>query len=244
MRGMIFAAGIGSRLKPWTDEHPKALVPVGGIPMLERVILKFKEADIKEIVVNVHHFASQITDFLAANDNFGITIKVSDESGKLLDTGGGLLRAAHLFQDNEPILIHNVDIYTDFALTDMEGCFEASHADALLLIDRRDSSRCLYFDNTGMMRGWGNRSTGETKPAGLDTTGLEGMSFGGVHIINPSTLLPALANYTTTDVFSITNFYIDACRRLAIKGYTPSVPYNWVDVGKPESLARAQQLFE
>lgn len=201
MRGMIFAAGIGSRLKPWTDNHPKALVPVGGRPMLERVIMKFKAAGIREIVVNVHHFASQITDFLAANDNFGISIKISDESGLLLDTGGGLLHAAHLFKDDEPILIHNADIYTDFPIADMEQQYRQSGADSLLLIDRRNSSRCLYFDSSGMMKGWGNRLTGETKPADLDTAGLEPMSFGGVHIVTPATLFPALADYAPVMYF-------------------------------------------
>ena len=115
MKAMIFAAGIGSRLKPFTDYHPKALATVGKIPMLERVILKLKDAGIRQMVVNVHHFANQITDFLKANGDFGCDIAISDERRLLLDTGGGLLNARKLFDSyNEPILLHNADILTDF----------------------------------------------------------------------------------------------------------------------------------
>lgn len=244
MKGMIFAAGIGSRLKPWTLEHPKALVPVGGMPMLQRVILKFKDAGINEIVINVHHFASQIADFLKANGNFGLHISLSDESQLLLDTGGGLLKASSFFHGDEPVLIHNADIHTDFDIIEMATAFKDSGADALLLADHRDSTRCLYFDSHGLMRGWGNRLTGLTRPDCLDTRLLDAMSFGGVHIINPATILPVLADYATDDIFSITDFYIATCHTLAIKRYTPSCPYNWIDVGRPHSLALARRLLD
>ena len=116
MKAMIFAAGLGTRLRPLTDHMPKALVPVAGVPMLQRVILRLKEAGFHDIVINIHHFGEQILDFLKANDNFGVRILISDERGELLDTGGGILKARPLLDDGEPFLIHNADILTHIDL--------------------------------------------------------------------------------------------------------------------------------
>ncbi|MDE6126575.1 MAG: NTP transferase domain-containing protein, partial [Muribaculaceae bacterium] len=133
MKGMIFAAGVGSRLRPFTDEHPKALAPVGGIPMLRRVIEKMTEAGISRIVVNVHHFPQQIVSYLEENDNFGADISVSDESAELLDTGGGLLHARRFLDGDEPVLVHNADILTDFDISRMARAHSDSGALATLL---------------------------------------------------------------------------------------------------------------
>ena len=159
---MIFAAGLGTRLKPLTDKMPKALVPVGGVTLLEHVITRLKAAGYVRIVVNVHHFASQIVDFLAANDNFGVDIRISDESEQLLETGGGVRKAIPLFADDEPVLIHNVDIldnvdYNWFARQHL------SDEDAVLLVSRRATSRYLIFDNAMRLMGWTNTTTGEIK---------------------------------------------------------------------------------
>ena len=146
---MILAAGLGTRLKPWTLEHPKALVPVDGIPMLERVILKLKSQGFDEIVVNVHHFAGQITDFLDSKD-FGIKISISDERGGLLDTGGGLVHARHLLE-GEPFLVHNVDILSNADLSALMHFHESEGNDVTLLTSDRKSSRKLLFDEDGSL---------------------------------------------------------------------------------------------
>lgn len=171
---MIFAAGIGSRLKPWTDSHPKALAPLAGMPMLGHVIAKLRQAGVTCIVVNVHHFASQVREYLAtAPVCQGLDIEVSDESDLLLDTGGGLLAARHLLDDgsNEPILLHNADIYTDFSPLEMLGAHLHTSSDVTLFASPRSSSRQLYFHpSTLSLLGWQNLSTGATLPPGFDPT--------------------------------------------------------------------------
>lgn len=243
MKAMIFAAGIGTRLKPWTLHHPKALVEVGGKPMLGRVIDRLRDAGIHEIVVNVHHFAPQIVDYLNNLNDPTLTITIADESQLLLDTGGGLLAAAPLLGTDSPILLHNADILTDFPLEEMMEAHARSGADATLLVDRRSSSRCLYFDGDGTMRGWGNLVTGATRPEGLDTSALTPLAFGGVHIVNPATIFPLLREFAPGEVFSITDFYIAVCDRASLRAYTPSAPYRWHDVGRPESLEAARAAY-
>jgi NDP-sugar pyrophosphorylase family protein len=207
MKAMIFAAGLGTRLKPFTEQHPKALVPVNGIPMLQRVLMNIADAGITDIVVNVHHFAEQIVDFLSANKNFGLNISISDESKLLLDTGGGLLKARNLLlnsdatansqsqpkaslniESNEPILLHNADILTDVPIREMLQQHQQSNADVTLLCAHRESSRTLYFDEaTNRLAGWQNLKTGEQKPAGFcPTAQTDASPFGGVHIVSAS----------------------------------------------------------
>lgn len=244
MKALVFAAGLGTRLKPFTLEHPKALVPVGGMPMLRRVIEKLRDAGIEEIVVNVHHFATQIVDYLNDNGNFGVNIHISDESTKLLDTGGGILRARK-WLDDAPFLVHNADILTDFPISEMISAHYASNADVTLLADRRHTSRYLLFDGENRMRGWENVKTSEVKPGGIDPSGLNALAFGGVHIISPA-VFPLLEEYSekiNSDVFSVTPFYVDECGNLDIRAFCPSGSYCWHDVGNPESLARAEAEF-
>lgn len=244
MRAMVFAAGLGTRLKPFTLEHPKALVPVGGVPMLQRVLLKIKSAGITDVVVNVHHFAEQIVDFLKANGNFGIHISISDETSLLLDTGGGILAAAPLLDGNEPILVHNADILTDFSIDAMAADFGKADALASLFVSERRTSRYLLFDGDMRMRGWKNLSTGQVLPPGLEVSGKKALAFGGVHIISPR-VFPLLRDYAQEagPVFPIIPFYVQACQNHNIVAFSPNEPYMWHDIGKPESLAAATKAI-
>ncbi len=242
---MIFAAGLGTRLKPFTLSNPKALVPVGGRPMLQRVIERMKEAGISYIVINVHHFAEKVIDFLKENDNFGIEIRVSDESDLLLDTGGGIAHAVPLLEAGEPILVHNADILTDFSIKEMAEAHELSGADATLLCAERQSSRMLYFDENDNLVGWQNLNTGETRPAGFTPDrSMRPLAFGGVHIISPNLLQDFAAESERNGrVFSIIPFYLNIINRHEIKAWTPSKGFNWYDVGKPETLAAAEKYL-
>lgn len=243
MKAMIFAAGLGTRLGDITRTIPKALVEVGGEPMLKRVILKLRDAGIRYMVVNVHHHARCIIDYLAVNDNFGIDIRVSDESGLLLDTGGGLLKARPLLDGDEPILVHNADILTDFDIPAMQSAHEKAGADATLLVASRQTSRYLLFDGDMRMVGWENVKTGEKRtpfpPADIENA--SPLAFGGVHIVSPA-VFPRLAVYSSEPKFSITPFYTDECARLDIRGYTPAEAYSWIDIGKPDSLTQAESI--
>lgn len=243
MKAMIFAAGLGTRLRPLTNDRPKALVEVGGVAMLERVINRLKAHGITEIVINIHHFGEKIIDFVKENNNFGINIYISDERDLLLDTGGGILKAQQWLDGNEPIIIHNADILTDFDLHKMVEQHINSNADATLLVADRKTARYFYIGENNRLTGWTNISTGEVKPAdyiALNTDKLR--AFGGVHIVSPS-IFSELQNYSTEPKFSITPFYIDRCKDLKIMGYTPNEKYQWHDIGKIESIAIAEQEF-
>ena len=243
MKAMIFAAGLGTRLRPLTNNRPKALVEVGGIAMLERVINRLKSFGITEIVINIHHFGEKIIDFVRQNNNFGITIHISDERNLLLDTGGGILKAQQWLNGNEPIIIHNADILTDFDLHKMLKQHIENSADATLLVADRKTARYFYINDQNQLRGWTNIATGEVKPHNYianDTDKLR--AFGGVHIISPS-IFNELKIYSNSPKFSITPFYIDRCNDLKIMGYTPLENYQWHDIGKIESIAIAEQEF-
>lgn len=248
MKAMVFAAGIGSRLRPFTDTHPKALAPVAGIPALVRVLVRLRDSGVGRVVVNVHHFASQVCGFIADNDGFGMDISISDETGRLLDTGGGLLKASPLLLDGdeEPILLHNADIVTDISLGEMLEAHEYAGSDATLLVSGRKSSRQLYFDKEDSLCGWSNLKTGQKVPDGLQTERFRSAAFGGVHIVSPKVvrMLDAYARKTGTDIFSIVPFYLDAMSELKIKGFTPTHPYRWHDIGTPDRLAAASAAFQ
>lgn len=244
MKAMIFAAGLGTRLYPITESIPKAMVEVGGKPMLGRVIEKLKAADITEIVINVHHFADKIEDYLRSQSNFGLNITVSDERDLLLDTGGGVRKATSLLRGPEPILLHNADILTDFDLKSMLAFHKRTKADATLMVSERTSSRYLLFDFENRMRGWQNTKTGEVRPSAIDPSSLLPRAFGGVHIIS-NQVLDRLEEYRPGEKkFSITPFYIDACRDLSITGYEPEETSRWFDIGKPETLEQARNCFQ
>lgn len=244
MKAMVFAAGLGTRLKPLTDTKPKALVSVGGIPMIQHVIMRLKEAGVSEIVVNVHHFADMIVDFLHANSNFGCDIHISDESRLLLDTGGGILHAQQWLDGSEPFIVHNADIITDLNLRSMYEKHLMTGADASLLVADRQTSRYLLFDDTNRLCGWINRNTGETRPDGFvfDPSQYKSLAFGGIHIVSPS-IFSTLTQYSADEVFSIIPYYLSQCKNLKFMAYVPGTAYRWCDIGKPTTLQLAEQIF-
>ena len=237
---MIFAAGLGTRLKPLTDHMPKALVPVAGKPMLEHVIGKLKSAGFDEIVINVHHFADQIIDFLKEKDNFGIRIWISDESEELLDTGGGIKKAAPYF--DEPFLVHNADILSNIDLKAMYNYHLTSSNDATLLVSPRKTIRYLLFDEGNRLQGWVNKDTLQTKPEGLvyHPEVQKEYAFGGIHVISP-TLFKYMGD-GWTGKFSIMDFYLRTCHEAQLGGYVKE-DLQLIDIGKPDTLAKAEDFI-
>lgn len=241
MKAMIFAAGLGTRLKPLTDHMPKALVTVAGKPMLEHVINKLKSAGFDEIVINVHHFPGQIIDFLKENDNFGIQIHISDETELLLDTGGGIKKAASFFAGNEPFLIHNVDILSNVDLKALYDYHRTSGNDATLLVSPRKTVRYLLFNEENRLCGWANKDTLQTKPEGFiyRPSVQKEYAFGGIHVISPT-----LFNYMGdewTGKFSIMDFYLQTCQKARLGAYAKE-DLQLIDIGKPETLAQAEDF--
>ena len=240
MKAMIFAAGLGTRLKPFTDHMPKALVPVAGKPMLEHVINKLKSAGVDEIVINVHHFAQQIIDFLKEKDNFGIKIWISDETEELLETGGGIKKAAPFF--NEHFLVHNADILSNVDLKDMYDYHLTNGNDATLLVCSRKTVRYLLLDDTNRLCGWVNKETLQTKPEGFiyQPEVQKEYAFGGIHIISP-TLFKYMGD-KWTGKFSIMDFYLQTCKEAQLGGYIIE-DLQLIDIGKPELLANAEEFI-
>ena len=244
-KAMIFAAGIGSRLRPITDSIPKALVPVGGVPMLQRTLLRLKTFGFDDITINIHHFGQQIIDFLYANDNFGMSIHISDERDELFDTGGGILKAKPFLEGNEPFLVHNVDILSDIDLQEVYCKHLESGADATLLVSNRITTRKLLFDKDMRLHGWLNHATGETKPEGFvpDVSEYRELAFEGIHVISP-TLFSNMGEGTPWQgKFSIIPFYLSVCQSLHLQGYELK-DITWFDIGKPETLKLANEYYQ
>lgn len=235
-KAMIFAAGMGTRLKPFTDHHPKALATVNGKTLLQRNIEYLKEIGVTELTVNVHHFADQIIDFLNQNNNFDIHIQISDETEELLETGGGLVRAKELIGD-QSFLVMNVDILTDLNLEDLIQFHYQYQPLVTLAVSDRDSSRKLLFRKDRQLAGWRNLRTGEE----IRTTDepLSELAFSGIHIINPRIfeLMP------TSGKFSIMKTYMELMNTEDILGFDHSGG-RLIDVGKPGSIEKAEKLFE
>lgn len=241
MQAMIFAAGLGTRLHPLTLTKPKALVEVGGRPMLWHVLMRLRDEGFDDIVINVHHFPSQITDYLSANDNFGLAIRISDESSMLLDTGGAI---RHAFPSTPtcPVLIHNVDIFSNAHLStlyqsatnEIVGAGRISAQAATLLVSERPTSRYLLFDDHMSLVGWTNIKTGEVKSPypTLNPTDYKHLAFSGIHVISP-TLIGEMSSWP--DKFSIIDFYLAHCSQYTIKGHIQP-DLHLTDAGKPETL--------
>ena len=236
LNAMIFAAGLGTRLKPFTDNKPKALVELAGKPLLERAILKLIELKVDRIVINVHHYADLIEDFLRKNNNFGVDIRISDEREELLDTGGGLKKAADLFIPNAPVLIFNVDVLYSLDLYELIDQHTKSDALVSMVMRERTSSRYLYFNSKNQLTGWKNCKTGEIKEARDDMNKSQPMAFSGIHLIDPN----LFSLITENGKFSIIDLYLRLAKEEKILAYKDCSEI-WTDLGKPEDLAWAQE---
>lgn len=241
-QAMIFAAGLGTRLKPLTDTMPKALVKIGGEPLIKHVILRLKEAGFQRIVVNVHHFAQQIIDYLEENDHFGLDMRISDETEQLLETGGGIKKARDLFYPHSPVLIHNVDILSNMDLTAFYDHARTTETDALLLVSKRQTKRYLLFDEKKRLVGWTNKETGEIKSPHdwvRNDGSLQMLAFSGIHVFSPS-LFPLMDQWP--DRFPIIDFYLHACATCSITGFEAE-QLEMIDVGKLDSLQQAEEFL-
>lgn len=239
MQAMVFAAGLGTRLKPLTDTMPKALVRVGERPLLQHVIERLKSAGVTRTVVNVHHFADQIIDYLKTENNFYTDIRISDERDALLETGGGLRKAASMFLPS-PVLIHNVDIFSN---VDLRAFYlENKHHEATLLVSERKTARYLLFDDAMRLVGWTNIQTGEVRTpyTDLDVSKCRMYAFSGIHIIG-HTLLSEMQSWR--ERFSIIDFYLDRCLDHDIRGCLKT-DLRLLDVGKLDTIEQANEFIQ
>ena len=237
MKAMIFAAGLGSRLKPWTDHHPKALAVVNGKSLLQRNIVYLQKHGISEVIINVHHFADQIIEAIEKNNGWGSTVTISDETDTVLETGGGLQKAAWYFEDTNDFVVMNADILTDMDLSAMILQHRQQKSLATLAVSDRDTSRYFLFDEQQVLCGWRNVKTGEEKIS-RNSTSLIQKAFSGIHVINRE-LLKLIKQ---EGKFSMVDVYLDLAKSHIISSYDHTGA-NLIDVGKPESIAKAEALF-
>lgn len=242
MKGFILCAGLGSRLKPWSDSHPKALVPVEGVPMLSRVLGRLNAAGVEDVTVNVHHFADQIEDYIKKNN---LRINISDERGELLETGGALLHAAGYLEGDEPILVHNADILSNADIPSLTARHFATGADITLLVSERESSRKLLFDEDWRLIGWHSEATGEYRPAELARTlpkCYRELAFSGIYVISPN-VIAEMRKLGWSGRFSIMDFMLSSLNELRYMAFIQP-DLKLLDIGKPEALARANIFLE
>jgi N-acetyl-alpha-D-muramate 1-phosphate uridylyltransferase len=239
----ILAAGLGTRLKPWTDHHPKALAIVNGKSLLQRNIEYLQSFGINKVVVNVHHFANQIIDAIEKNNGWGSTVTISDETNEVLETGGGLLKAKNLLQGADNFIVMNCDILTNLDLNKLILQHETYNAMATLAVVKRETSRYLLFNEESELVGWKNEKTKEEKlPAIKKIKSNEtpnAFAFSGIHISNQS----IFDHINFTGKFSMIDLYLDICATQKIIGYNHTNDLV-LDVGKPEAIAKAEELFK
>lgn len=238
MKAMIFAAGLGTRLRPLTNSKPKALVELNGKPLLQHNIEYLISFGVKDIIVNVHHFHEMIIDFLKVNNNFGVNIQISDESKKLLDTGGGLKKAAWFFDNGKPFILYNTDIISDTNINNVYNIHLQSKAIATLFVRERESSRYLLFDNSNKLCGWENVKTDE-KIISRKSSELHRLAFSGIHIINPK----IFGYFPDDDKFSIIDFYLHVSEKENVVGFDRSDD-TWFDVGSEKKLNEAEKFLQ
>ncbi len=226
-RAMILAAGLGTRLRPLTDHTPKALLTYKGRTMLEHIILKLKSAGITEVIINIHHLADQIVDYIAANNSFGISIDFSDEQGELLDTGGGIRKARSFFEGRGVFIVYNIDIYSDINLYAMLEVHKSNNSLATLAVKQRETSRNFLANDKNFLSGWKNKQSGETiitrKEQHLSPT-----AFSGIHVISDS----IFSLLDQEGPFSITGAYLELSKQHPIYLYDHSQD-NWTDMAHP-----------
>jgi NDP-sugar pyrophosphorylase family protein len=240
MRAMILAAGLGTRLRPLTNNRPKALVEIAGHTLLEIILRRLREFQIREVIINVHHFADMIVDYLRKNDNFGMRLEISQED-TLLDTGGGLKKAAWFFLEesavpDKPFLLHNVDVISTIDFSSMVQHHHEQNALATLAVQDRATSRYLLFDEQGQLCGRRAGRDGDAQMARACAQS-QALAFSGIHVISPH----LLGLMTEQGVFSVVDSYL----RLAGQGEKISAfrsdRYYWRDLGQPEILARVEE---
>jgi NDP-sugar pyrophosphorylase family protein len=239
MKAMIFAAGLGTRLKPLTNSRPKALIEINGKTLLEIIIKKLARSGFSDIVINVHHFAEQIVDFLDSKNNFGLHIIVSDERNLLLDTGGGLKKASSFFDDNKPFLVHNADVLSNIDILALYNSHLENKSLATLACQERDSTRQFLVDAANELAGWKNNVTGEVRISRQPSEILKPLSFCGIQVISPQ-LLDLISE---NGVFSIIDLYLRLAKNHIIKILTFNEAA-WIDIGTPENLKKARTLFK
>ena len=237
MKAMIFAAGLGTRLKPFTLNKPKALAEINGVTLLEITIKRLIYFGFNEIIINVHHFPQQIIDFLERNNNFNIFITISNESGQLLDTGGGLKKAAHFFNDNKPFLVHNVDIVSNIDLELLYNKHLQNNSLATLACMERKSSRQFLINNKQELCGWQNSRTNEIKISRENESFIKTTSFCGIQVISSE----FLNLITESGMFSMIDVYLRLAKNHIIKTLEFE-NITWLDLGTPESLVKACSL--
>ena len=243
MRAMIFAAGLGTRLKPLTDRMPKALVPLAGKPLLQWQIERLRDAGITDIVVNVHHFPDMIIDAVRANNGWGCHVQISDERDCLLETGGGLRKAKDLL-NGEPILVCNVDILSNIDLRALMAAYDEQML-GMLVVSERQTQRYLLWDDELTLRGWTNIATGEVKPMNLSSIAdLRPLAFSGMQILSPR-IFDKMDRVVAEkgDKFSLIDLYLSICQDEVLKGYVPQ-NYRMMDVGKIDQLEDAERFAE
>ncbi|MDF2379907.1 nucleotidyltransferase family protein [Nostoc ellipsosporum NOK] len=237
MKAMIFSAGLGTRFRPWTDKHPKALAIVNGQSLLQRNINYLQQQGIDDVIVNVHHFPDQIREAIDRNNGWGSTVAISDESGEVLETGGGLLKARDLFTPGEDFLTINVDILTNLDIRAMLAAHQQKEALVTLAVTGRSTSRCFVFDKDERLTGWRNVATGQERRA-REGEGEVNKAYSGISIFN----------YRFFDLvslkgkFSLVDAYLELAKDNVLIGFDHTGD-KWVDVGRPESVAVAEGMF-
>lgn len=235
---MIFAAGLGTRLYPLTKDKPKALVEFRGKTLLENCIQYLNHFGVDELVINVHHFADEVCNFLKEKNNFGVPISISDERDELLDTGGGLKTASHYFTADEDFLVCNVDVITDLNLSEIIHQHKKEKAIATLAVRNRKTSRYLLFTPEKILAGWTNTKTGEVKMSRPNEKKIMPLAFSGIHVINS-----AIFNLMEEEGrFSIIDLYLRLAAHQKIMAFDHSNDF-WFDLGKPENIEEAERLY-
>jgi NDP-sugar pyrophosphorylase family protein len=236
MEAMIFSAGLGTRLYPVSKDRPKALAPFNGETLLSYNLNYLASQGIDHFVINTHHFATKIAEYLDQNDNFGLDIKLSYEP-VLLDTAGGIAHALHFFNRYDtPVLFYNVDVITNISINSMLGIHETLENDATLAVRNRKTSRYLLFDNNERLAAWKNQHTSEFRPKGFKVTNEKSMAFSGIQLISRN----VLANFEQNRVYSLIDFYLENMDQLKIGAYHHDSDY-WFDCGKPDTLHEAEE---
>ncbi len=237
---MILAAGLGTRLKPFTDTHPKALAPVNGKPLLQRTIEYLIGFGIEDFIINIHHFAGQIITYLQQNKDFGAKIRISHEEEQALETGGGLLNAGWFFEDsNQPFIMMNADILTTLDLKKMYAAQTEFNPLVTVAVTRRESSRNFLFDKNNLLCGWRNNKTGEEKMVHEENDELYPASFSGIHIISPE-IFPLISQ---KGKFSIIDVYLELAKTKQIRAWFHDEDI-LIDAGKPEAILEAEKHFK